>query len=734
MTMNDFGRTLVLDHTLLASELARAESLRHESRNAIDARGSLPGLSIITPSFHGAEHIHRLLESVAAQTLSPERFELIVVTNGEDDGTAEILRDFTATHPEINVTWVHNSVAGAGAARNLALTLARRDHVTFVDDDDEIQPRFLEVISEALNQNQDRIVVSPIVNVSADGNTDEENNLNVRIRSLRGKTTELHTIPWLAGFNACKTLKRSLATRHSYRIDLPSGEDLVYFSQLLEHPTMQVVIPEDADSSAYVRHLRPDSVSRKTMTYDFNVVERLACIRALQDVEVEGASAHARDQLVRAQAGFVARYLKERPEDTDRVASDLAVHGISQFPWDLVNRGQARDLVISYCFSPFSDTSAVVAAKAIAERGRIVDVITNDLSKIRRYDPDVSALADRWIDERLIMNAPPSFADWEHISRFARHALEAAERNHALKGGYRTMYSRALWIGSHVAAAMFKSRHWDVTWTAEFSDPLRFDANGKARAGTYAPNEISERLVRAMAARGFDQVPTESSFDLVEAATLVLADELIFTNENQLEYMLSKYDDVRLRELARSKATVRHHPVPPAAMYHVVKSRYQLPPTPVNIGYFGSFYPNRGLDVVLLAIENLPLEERRNVRLHVFCNKPAELKEHVTNRGIGANVFVNPYLSYMEFLNTATRFDILLVNDVVRGTDMDINPFLPSKYSDYLGTGRPIWALVDQGSPLTKLETSFSSPGDDPAVVFEDLRNIIRQQPKVSHG
>ena len=43
-------------------------------------------------------------------------------------------------------------------------------------------------------------------------------------------------------------------------------------------------------------------------------------------------------------------------------------------------------------------------------------------------------------------------------------------------------------------------------------------------------------------------------------------------------------------------------------------------------------------------------------------------------------------LVFFEFLNLTTKFDCLIVNDANTKDYKEINPYLPSKLSDYLGS------------------------------------------------
>lgn len=703
----DFGRKLLLDkelrHSLLAEHQAKIGELEAKDFQGID-RDLESGVSVIIATYDGASRIRGALDSLVQQTLDPARYEIICVVNGLDNGTTEVITEYQRAYPTIRIRKFWLEEGSAGGARNLGLDIARYSRITFVDDDDQVQPRFLEVA--LANSTGTNLVLSPIVNVTSEGEQDEFNTLNQRILQLRGRSLPLAEVSWALGFNACKLFPREYARRSSYQHDLASGEDLVYFSNLLRYPELQVTVPQDLDEAAYLRQLRDQSVSRQVMTFNFAVEQRLQCMRSLEEVEVapESKQRVALNQLLAAQAGFVGRYLKENPEEKDRVYSAIEQSGVKSFPWKSVQMEPARDLAFVYCFAPFSDTSAVVAAKAIVERGRVTDIITNDMSKVRRYDYAVSALADRWIADRDIVSSPPSFAGCDPICEFAEKALAIAERKNALNGSYQNIYSRALWVGSHVAAALYKNKHWGVRWSAEFSDPLRRDAEGRERPAEMTDNATVQYLKSCVAARGYSHLPVNTFFDLIELVTFLLADELIFTNQNQLDYMLSLYQDSSLTTLVKSKATVRHHPTPPAYAYDLVETSYKVPAGVVNIAYFGSFYSNRGIGDVLQALVNAPQEVRQGVRLHVFSNKPDEVSEAVKQMGLGPNVYSNPYLSYLEFLNASKLFDVLLVNDVQRDSNLPINPFLPSKYSDYLGAGVDIFTLVDEGSPLSRAE------------------------------
>jgi glycosyltransferase involved in cell wall biosynthesis len=95
-------------------------------------------VSVIVPTCNRRESLAAALASVDAQGLQP--IEVLVVDDASDDAIASWIRP---KHPRVHVLRLDRS-AGAAAARNRGIALARGDIIAFLDDDDRWQPSFLE--------------------------------------------------------------------------------------------------------------------------------------------------------------------------------------------------------------------------------------------------------------------------------------------------------------------------------------------------------------------------------------------------------------------------------------------------------------------------------------------------------------------------------------------------------------------------------------------------------------
>ncbi len=86
-------------------------------------------VSVVIPVYNGVKYLSEAIESVLAQTTQP--MEVIVVDDGSSDGTAEISRQYS-----LHIRYIYQSNAGAGAARNRGVELARGKFIAFLDADD----------------------------------------------------------------------------------------------------------------------------------------------------------------------------------------------------------------------------------------------------------------------------------------------------------------------------------------------------------------------------------------------------------------------------------------------------------------------------------------------------------------------------------------------------------------------------------------------------------------------
>lgn len=285
------------------------------------------GVSIIVATRLGADRLPTMLASVSAQTMHLTRIELIIVHNGPLDASDAVVRSFAALSPQMTVQFLRSEIEGASEARNLGLQAVTRDYVTFLDDDDEIESNY--ILNMWLSADESVVVAAPLRDVDADGISHTDIPNNRRLANLAGRRTQLTRASGLLGFNACKLIPSHVARNLQYPVGIRSGEDVAFMSQLLLHG-LDLVPADTAPESAYVRHRRPDSVSRRVLTHDFAVDQRLSVISNLEAVREQGPSTieWCIRELQLDQLSFVARFVAENPTEGEIVVEKVIRAGI----------------------------------------------------------------------------------------------------------------------------------------------------------------------------------------------------------------------------------------------------------------------------------------------------------------------------------------------------------------------------------------------------------------------
>lgn len=101
-------------------------------------------LTLLIPTYNRAQSLRRALDSVARQTLNPAVWECIVIDNASTDTTAACVERFRTEHPELRIRLVREEQQGVSYARNRGLREATTEWICSIDDDERINPEFLE--------------------------------------------------------------------------------------------------------------------------------------------------------------------------------------------------------------------------------------------------------------------------------------------------------------------------------------------------------------------------------------------------------------------------------------------------------------------------------------------------------------------------------------------------------------------------------------------------------------
>ena len=117
----------------------------------------MPEVSIIVPVYNKGQYLQECIDSICKQ--SYQNFELILIDDGSTDNSGNICDK--AADSDNRIIVFHTENKGVGAARNLGINKAKGEYIMFVDADDMLDCRCLQIMVDNMEPEID-IVYSGI--------------------------------------------------------------------------------------------------------------------------------------------------------------------------------------------------------------------------------------------------------------------------------------------------------------------------------------------------------------------------------------------------------------------------------------------------------------------------------------------------------------------------------------------------------------------------------------------
>lgn len=105
-------------------------------------------ISIIVPTYQPKDYLLQCLDSLAAQTLDKDLWELIVVLNGCAEPWLSQIKAYQENHPQLPMQVLQTDEPGVSNARNMGIDAAKGEYIGFIDDDDYVSPTYLEELAK----------------------------------------------------------------------------------------------------------------------------------------------------------------------------------------------------------------------------------------------------------------------------------------------------------------------------------------------------------------------------------------------------------------------------------------------------------------------------------------------------------------------------------------------------------------------------------------------------------
>ena len=144
-------------------------------------------LSIIVPVYNVEKYIHACMESIFRQGMDDKVFEVVIVNDGTQDRSMEVIQDIISQHD--NITVINQENLSLSVARNNGIAVAKGEYILMPDSDDLLIDNSLSILLEKALESKADLVVADFLEM-----TDEEikrlDNVAQKYLKVKEKTGE----------------------------------------------------------------------------------------------------------------------------------------------------------------------------------------------------------------------------------------------------------------------------------------------------------------------------------------------------------------------------------------------------------------------------------------------------------------------------------------------------------------------------------------------------------------
>lgn len=193
-----------------------------------------PLISVIVPVHNGQDYLEKCIESIENQTY--ENLEIIIINDGSTDGTGQVCVRLKQKYENIHVITMDDQ--GVSAARNAGLDAAKGAFVTFVDADDRLRSKMLEILFDGIMKTGSDICGCSFSMWKSEEEWEEFLSRKIRVEPVKSYVAgEYLKEQVLKGNSRCwsKLYRRSLIGKIRFRRGVTIGEDMLFLIDLLPY-------------------------------------------------------------------------------------------------------------------------------------------------------------------------------------------------------------------------------------------------------------------------------------------------------------------------------------------------------------------------------------------------------------------------------------------------------------------------------------------------------------------
>jgi glycosyltransferase involved in cell wall biosynthesis len=221
-------------------------------------------VSVIVPVFNTEAYLGRCVESIANQTFRD--FEIILVNDGSTDSSGSICDSWAKKDSRIRV--IHKKNEGVTIARKTGVEHSTGEWICFVDSDDKLPERSIEILFKHVRDDVDIIIgvleYNGYFNVSCKHNYEEQNTLKYLKSILKNKAH---------GGPVARLIRKNLFDAFTFDIppEIKRGEDIIMNLRLAQKARLIIFLPD----IVYNYLWNPESATSKNSSFISSISSEL---------------------------------------------------------------------------------------------------------------------------------------------------------------------------------------------------------------------------------------------------------------------------------------------------------------------------------------------------------------------------------------------------------------------------------------------------------------------------
>lgn len=351
-----------------------------------------------------------------------------------------------------------------------------------------------------------------------------------------------------------------------------------------------------------------------------------------------------------------------------------------------------RILVVSWFYPPINSSEGLVTYKLLRNSSMQYDVCMQEGNDSWSYGKNEMLPESEHVHKIAIPGDSLELWKEKVIEYFSAH-----------KDSYEIVMTRSMPPESHEIGLKIKEIKPEIKWIASFGDPIAnnpFVLNGMKKVSPYSlksgqiglkgavsPKRILKNMLWKRRTRN-EQLPFRREQQL-ERDIITHCDHMIMNNPYQKQYMLGNYD-----KTVKDKALVLPHSFD-ASLYD--KEIGTEDTGKIRMVYIGHLDDIRSPHLLLNAVLELKKDQpdlADRLDISFYGNMSAKEKVYLIDNELLDVIHIKKPVDYKTSLAVMKSSDWLIHIDANLSSILSDNIFFAAKLADYIGAGRPIFAVT----------------------------------------